>query len=96
MAENTNDNEAVHADSSWREPDAHGQAAMLLVESLLHSLIARSVITVEDAMEIVQVAADVKMEIAADLGDSPSTMRRSLSLLTSIETSLRQDAQDGR
>ena len=92
MAENTNDNHAYPAVARPREPDAHGQAAMLLVESLIHGLIARSVITVADAIEIVEVAADVKMEIGADRGDSPETMRRSLNLLSAITDSLRPDA----
>ncbi len=72
-------------------PDAHGQAAMLLVESLIHGLIARSVLSVAEAVEIVDVAAEVKREIAADLGDSPATMRKSLSLLRAISASLKLD-----
>jgi hypothetical protein len=72
-------------------PDAHGQAAMLLVESLIHGLLARSVLTVEDAIEIVAVASEVKEEVAAELGDSPATMQRSLALLGSISTSLSND-----
>lgn len=43
--------------ASLPEPDAHGQAEMLLVESLIHGLIARSVISVADAVEIVEIAA---------------------------------------
>jgi hypothetical protein len=68
---------------------------MLLVESLIHALIAHSVITVGEAIEIVEVAAEVKREVAADLGDSPATMRKSLSILSSISASLKQDIQDG-
>ena len=73
-------------------PDAHGQAALLLVESLLHSLIARSVLSVEQAIEVVEVAADVKGEIAAERGDSPETLRRSLVMLDAIVASLKFDA----
>lgn len=59
-----NDNSAaVHG------PDAHGQAALLLVESLIHGLLARRLITVADAVEIVDVAAEVKVDVAGDLGD---------------------------
>ena len=91
MARNTaNDNGA--APIAAPRPDAHGQAALLLVESLLHSLIARSVLSVEQAIEVVEVAADVKGEIAADQGDSPATLRRSLVMLDAIAASLKFDA----
>ena len=89
MAEPTsNDNDAGRAHVVLREPDAHGQAAMLLTESLLHGLIARNLITVGDAVEMVEIAAEVKEAIAEDLGDSPATMRKSLALLDSIRVSL--------
>jgi len=87
----SNDNDTAGAQGKRRGPDAHGQAAMLLTESLLHGLIARSVLTVADAVEIVGIAAEVKEEIAADLGDSPATMHRSLALLGAIQTSLTND-----
>lgn len=92
MVETTNDNHAYPPTARPPEPDAHGQAAMLLVESLIHGLIARSVITVADAVEIVEVAAEVKAEIASDLGDTPETMRHSLNLLAAISDSLRPNA----
>lgn len=85
---------SIRTKASMREPDAYGQAAMLLVESLIHGLIARSVITVADAVEIVDVAAEVTDEIADDLGDSPGASRRSLSLLRSISDSLKFDLSD--
>lgn len=90
MVESDNDNLAQIADR--RIPDAHGQAAMLLVESLLHGLIARSVLSVADAVEIVEIAAEVKAEVAAELGDTPATLRKSLGLLNAIGTSLGQNA----
>ena len=94
MPDVTNDNH-LETDAPRREPDAHGQAALLLVESLIHDLVGREVISVEEAIEIVQVAAEVKAEVAADLGDSPATMRHSLALLETIVLSLRGDARDG-
>ena len=90
-----NDNHFVDPAATRKSPDAHGQAAMLLAESMLHGLIARQVITVTDAIEIVEVAAEVKEEVAADMGDTPSTMRKSLALLGSIRLSLRNDLPDG-
>jgi len=73
------------------EPDAHGQAAMLLVESLIHGLVARSVLSVSEAIEIVDIATEAKLEIAEDLGGAPSPMRSSITLLTSISKSLSGD-----
>ena len=94
MPDVTNDNH-LETDAPRREPDAHGQAALLLVESLIHDLVARAVISVDEAIEIVEVAAEVKAEVAADLGDSPATMRHSLALLEAIGRSLRGDARSG-
>ena len=93
MTDNTNDNETYPASAQAPEPDAHGQAAMLLVESLVHGLVGRSVISVADAVEIVEIAAEVKAEIAADLPESPETMRRSLDMLAAIRDSLRLDVE---
>lgn len=87
----SNDNDAVRADTALRGPDAHGQAAMLLVESLLHSLVAQSVISVGDALEIVDTAAEVKEGVAEEMGDSPANMQKSLSLLAAIHASLLND-----
>ncbi len=91
MAERTSNDNDVRGDGLLRGPDAHGQAAMLLVESLLHGLIARSVISVADGIEIVGIAAEVKEEVAAELGDSPATMQKSLTLLAAISASLTND-----
>ena len=84
-------------DKSWRstrpdEPDPHGQAALLLVESLIHELVAQSVISIDDAINVMTVAIDAKIEIAANLGESDGTRDRSLTLLSSIHTSLGSDA----
>ncbi|RYF20863.1 MAG: hypothetical protein EOO77_07180, partial [Oxalobacteraceae bacterium] len=75
MADLSNDNEPVRPVPGFEGPDAHGQAAMLLVESLIHGMIARSVIQVADAIDVVTAAIDVKMEIEADLGDNGGLLR---------------------
>jgi hypothetical protein len=72
--------------------DAHGQAALFLIESLIHALVARSVISVTEAVEIVEVAAEVKVDLAADIGDTPEALQRSLDLLEAIRDSLAIDA----
>ncbi len=71
--------------------DAHGQAALLLVESLIHGLIAREAITVADAVEIVDVAAEVKADVGHDRGECADHQRHSLDLLVAISSSLRRD-----
>lgn len=75
-------------------PDAHGQAALLLVESLIHGLIARSALTVEEAIEIIEIAAEVKRDVGVAWGDSPDTLKKSISLLGSISASLLHDIPD--
>lgn len=92
MTSFTNDNEWPRPVPRFDSPDAHGQAALLLVESLIHALIARSVIRHEDAIDVITVAVDVKVEIATDLGDSDDRMDKSLTLLLAIRDSLAGDA----
>jgi len=94
MAKNTFNDNDLPSEDRLDGPDAHGQAAMLLVESLLHGLVARSLISVGDAVEIVAIAADVKEEIVLELGDSPATMQKSLTLLQSIRASLTTDLRE--
>jgi hypothetical protein len=43
---------------------AHGQAALLLVETLMHALVAKGTISREDFIEIVDGAAEVELELA--------------------------------
>ncbi len=83
-ADSSNDN---GHDRARNGSDAHGQAALLLVESLLHGLIARKLITVADAVEIVEVAADV----AGETDDAAVSRREPGSLLASVSDSLRRD-----
>lgn len=91
MTKVTNDNDK--AAERQKGPDAHGQAAMLLVESLIHGLVERKVITVADAIEIVDIAADVKAEIAIDLDDSQEALQKSLNLLKAISHSVEADRE---
>ncbi len=73
------------------EPDAHGQAALMLSESILHALVETSVITVEQAVSIVQTAQEVKAEVAKVAGESRQRMEESLHLLSRIGISLETD-----
>jgi hypothetical protein len=102
MADETlNDNEKPNSgahghdgarhDGAGHDGDAHGRAALLLVESLVHCLIERSLITVEDAVEILATASEVEAEAADDAGDPRMNNNTSLSLLEAIKTSLSHD-----
>ncbi|NGP18900.1 hypothetical protein [Devosia aurantiaca] len=71
--------------------DAHGRAALLMTESLLHSLIAKSIISVAEAVEVVETVISVEKDAIADVGDSDGTIRKSLALLQKISTSLSHD-----
>ena len=73
------------------EPDAHGQAAFLMVESLILMLRDKGVLSTHEAIEVVETAAEVKREVAENWGDSPETLRRSLALIGTVITSLRAD-----
>jgi hypothetical protein len=42
----------------------HGRAALLLVESLIHALLEKSVISHGEAIDIIDIAADVEAELA--------------------------------
>jgi len=72
--------------------DAHGEAAMLLVESLIHGLVARSVLSVDEAIALVAVAVDARAEIVADHGEADAAQDRALALLSGIGASLAYDA----
>lgn len=69
------------------DPDAHGQASLLLVESILHALVERRVLTPGDALTAVQVAAEVKLDLAAHSGEAIAVRDESLRLLRAIEQS---------
>jgi hypothetical protein len=49
--------------------DPSGRAALLLVESLLHALVARRILKVGEAIDIIDIAADVEAELAGASDD---------------------------
>ena len=85
----------LHEDTSGAvpasEPDAHGQAALLFAESMLHMLVERSLLSVEDAVAVVQTAAEVKLALATEAGESRARMQASLDLLFRISDSFATD-----
>lgn len=75
------------------EPDAHGQAALLLVESILHVLIEARALTLDQAIDAVRTASEVKVEVATETGESNGRMRASLALLSGIAQTLDVDGR---
>jgi hypothetical protein len=73
------------------EPDAHGQAALLLAESLIHMLVDHRIMSLNQAIEVIQIAAEVKTEVAAAAGESKARMNESLALLGKISSSFESD-----
>jgi hypothetical protein len=73
-------------------PDLSGEAALLLVESLIHALVAKSGLSLPEAIEVVQIAIDAQLAIGKDRGDDPDQTLRSASLLAAIANSLGIDA----
>ena len=51
--------------------DAHGRAALLLAESLMHALVAKDIISREDFVEIVDGAAEVETKMVISNDTSP-------------------------
>jgi len=73
------------------EPDAHGQASLLLAESILHALVENATLTTSQAVDIIKTAAEVKVEVAVAAGESKGRMDASLSLLAKMATSFEVD-----
>lgn len=66
---------------------AHGAAALLLVESLIHGLIGRSILSLQEAIDIVDIAAEVERDLdSTGLGPPFGDFR---SLLAPLSSSLR-------
>ncbi|UAJ12557.1 hypothetical protein [Polymorphobacter megasporae] len=73
------------------EPDAHGQAALLLAESILHALVDTSVLTNSEAINVVTNATEVKRALATAAGESSGRMQQSLDLLMRMTASFETD-----
>lgn len=75
------------------EPDAQGQAALLLTESLIHTLVDKGILTAAEAVSTVESAAEVKVEVADAAGESKGRMRESLAFLSKMACSFGVDAR---
>ena len=88
MPHRANDNVAIPLPPPISEPDAHGQAALILAESILHALVEDKTMTTERALDVVRSAEEIKVEVAALSGESETRMHESLELLKRIGLSL--------
>jgi hypothetical protein len=91
MPHQPNDNRAASLPPVVDGPDAHGQAALILAESILHALIETKTITAEKALDVVHLAEEIKSEVAGLAGESETRMNESLELLKRIAVSLERD-----
>ena len=78
------------------DSEAGDPAALVLVESLIHVLVERSVLALPDAMSAVQTAIDVMTGVSRDDVVADPTMARSADKLFSILDSLAVDADLAR
>ena len=88
MPHQANDNRAAPLPPAVEEPDAHGQAALILAESILHGLIEDKTMSAERALDVVRSAEEIKTEVAGLAGESQTRINESLELLKRIGTSL--------
>jgi hypothetical protein len=75
-------------------PDPHGEAALVLVESLIHGILARGGLSLSETLDIAQAAVDVQIEFCAERSEEPRSAP-SVRYLRAIAASLRIDADTG-
>lgn len=71
--------------------EPHGQAALLLVESLIHGLIEQAALTNARAIDIVETALEVQASIAEVAGAEEGQLGKAHALLTAIAETLKCD-----
>ena len=91
MPPSFNDNDGFDKRPPREEPDAHGQAALILAESILHTLIETRTFTREQALQVIQTAVEVKIDVATEARETNGRMQESLALLSMIARSLETD-----
>jgi hypothetical protein len=74
-----------------QEPDAHGQAALLLAESILHALVETKTLSLAEALSVIETTCEVKVEVAEREGESSRRMHESLGLLIAMSQSFAAD-----
>lgn len=89
MDSSSNDNDLNKGNLG--EADSHGHAALLLTESLMHSLVDNSTMKLAEAQNVVTIAIDATAELAHEFPARPDSLERSISLLNDIKLSLGGD-----
>lgn len=82
--------------STGQVPDPHGHAALLLIESVIHGLLDRSIITVAEAIEMVERADSVQVDVAEAADGAGAPMWQSHALLSAIAESLKFEPDPSR
>jgi len=82
----------VSEDYSLDHTGGYGRAALLLVESLIHGLVERELLTVREAVEIMEAALEAQVELVEDATNPSASMRQASTLLASLVASLQNDA----
>ena len=90
-----NENDVMMPNDRLPLSDAPGHAALLLVESLIHGLCERGVLSAEQAIEIVERAAEVQSDLAEEADGKSASLWKSQALLSKIAASLRTDCDNG-
>lgn len=90
-----NDNEPAMPGATHLPTDAHGRAALLLVESLIHGLCENDALSADEAIEIAERAANVQSEQASEADGEGAPLWEAHVLLSAIAASLRTDGGQG-
>ena len=88
MANRTSSLDSSYGDDERPLADAQGQAALLLIESLIHSLLDNGALTKAQALEAIGSAMEVKEESIGAHKEPEATLRRSLALLVNMQLSI--------
>ena len=71
--------------------DAHGRAALILSETILHALVETGTLTIEQAVSVVTTAHEVTAQVARAPNVKPGSMQELLTYLERIGASLETD-----
>ena len=69
-------------------PDPRGEAALVLVESLIHELVAQAALPMAAAIEVVRTAIDAQVAISDERGQSPGIEPQAVRFLSAIADTL--------
>ena len=74
-------------------PDPHGEAALMLVECLIHELLARSTLSHSQALNAIRIGIDAQIQASDHRGEDPTKLPPAAQLLSAIYASLEIDAR---